>query len=848
MSNLSTYSLIDDDHIDDQETINVGNLIEDLESSLEKEKIENEQAHAKPINTCTTSITNLPSSSSSSSASFSSYVTKASSSTSTIASSSMPSGKINQKSSSKHSNVSSINNTIINSNNSINNNLKNSINISSSGVGPGCITNSNNGHILPTKSVFKTSADERGELKMRITRETKPGKSEHKIVTSPNQKSPTSFSGSSNSSSSSSSGNSNKTNNSRNTIIINNSTPSHANNCEKIGSHESTKLAQSSISSTKECGTSTSIGTITEPDCLGPCEPGTSVTLEGIVWQETEGGILVVNVTWRGKTYVGALLDSTNHDWAPNRLCDSPASDIDSKANKGVRTKRIVTRSNGIGLDEKNLLQTTGKLRNGKGRRIITSNDLAPCNKRQRESEKSIETLSAQSEAKNSLANVSSIINSETACVPMNIDTSSPSNNESLSKSEISTDKAGPNSPMLIGCSEPNCSKKYRNMNGLLYHQTRAHGTESEPSDTRADSCSSSSKDKVEDSTGMDQTNYGDDAPADNKERLRSHSPEEQEENEDTKPFQAKHEKRRTPSPQLSLKISNRVGSGSSPNSNDCNINQELKHPMARSSDQEKRSSLNTNHSISGLDFKSRSPLSLPQLPPPPIPLQHQQQPSSQQTQQHHQQQQQPPPPLVGPPRYMSDHGHGSNSHSSSSKQNACSSNQINPAPLPVTTEEGMKPSGTSTGPPPAPHQANCYFNSAFLANTFNPYGAAIAPFFARPPLPMYDPLGAPTSTTNAALLSRFMNNMRVPPPADSPSRLLSPSMPKNSPFPQFKTDPGVLPVPTPHIAPIPPLPNLSPMPNQPPLASGPPYMRMPSQGDPILPPTSQPPFPRRFN
>lgn len=49
----------------------------------------------------------------------------------------------------------------------------------------------------------------------------------------------------------------------------------------------------------------TSVGTITEPDCLGPCEPGTSVTLEGIVWHETEGGVLVVNVTWRGKTYVG---------------------------------------------------------------------------------------------------------------------------------------------------------------------------------------------------------------------------------------------------------------------------------------------------------------------------------------------------------------------------------------------------------------------------------------------------------------------------------------------------------------------------------------------------------------
>ncbi|XP_077556094.1 uncharacterized protein LOC144170278 isoform X3 [Haemaphysalis longicornis] len=90
----------------------------------------------------------------------------------------------------------------------------------------------------------------------------------------------------------------------------------------------------------------TSVGTITEPDCLGPCEPGTSVTLEGIVWQETEGGVLVVNVTWRGKTYVGTLLDCTRHDWAPPRF--SPVQ---------------------------------GKLRNGKGRRFAV-----PCSPAKNES------------------------------------------------------------------------------------------------------------------------------------------------------------------------------------------------------------------------------------------------------------------------------------------------------------------------------------------------------------------------------------------------------------------------------------------------------------------------------
>uniref|UniRef100_A0A2I3H6A2 Zinc finger protein 608 n=1 Tax=Nomascus leucogenys TaxID=61853 RepID=A0A2I3H6A2_NOMLE len=71
---------------------------------------------------------------------------------------------------------------------------------------------------------------------------------------------------------------------------------------------------------TRSVGVNTcEVGVVTEPECLGPCEPGTSVNLEGIVWHETEEGVLVVNVTWRNKTYVGTLLDCTKHDWAPPR-------------------------------------------------------------------------------------------------------------------------------------------------------------------------------------------------------------------------------------------------------------------------------------------------------------------------------------------------------------------------------------------------------------------------------------------------------------------------------------------------------------------------------------------------
>ena len=32
------------------------------------------------------------------------------------------------------------------------------------------------------------------------------------------------------------------------------------------------------------------MATMTDPDCLGPMDPGASVSLEGIVWHETENG------------------------------------------------------------------------------------------------------------------------------------------------------------------------------------------------------------------------------------------------------------------------------------------------------------------------------------------------------------------------------------------------------------------------------------------------------------------------------------------------------------------------------------------------------------------------------
>lgn len=119
----------------------------------------------------------------------------------------------------------------------------------------------------------------------------------------------------------------------------------------------------------------TSVGTITEPDCLGPCEPGTSVTLEGIVWHESEGGVLAVNVTWRGKTYVGTLIDCTKHDWAPPRFCDSPSEDLESRLQKGGgRSKRGRNASNDLLNFTETRSSVHSKLRNGSKGTFISFN------------------------------------------------------------------------------------------------------------------------------------------------------------------------------------------------------------------------------------------------------------------------------------------------------------------------------------------------------------------------------------------------------------------------------------------------------------------------------------------
>ncbi|XP_073200942.1 zinc finger protein 608 isoform X2 [Lepidochelys kempii] len=232
---------------------------------------------------------------------------------------------------------------------------------------------------------------------------------------------------------------------------------------------------------TRSVGVNTcEVGVVTEPECLGPCEPGTSVNLEGIVWHETEEGVLVVNVTWRNKTYVGTLLDCTKHDWAPPRFCESPTSDLEMRGGRG-RGKRARSAAaapgNDVSFTESRGLQNKNRGgANGKGRRgsLNSSGRRTPPNC-------AVEDVKASPSSTNKRKNKP----------PMELDLNSSSEDNKSGKRIRTNSRSTPttpqgklettfldqgcSSPVLIDCPHPNCNKKYKHINGLRYHQAHAH-------------------------------------------------------------------------------------------------------------------------------------------------------------------------------------------------------------------------------------------------------------------------------------------------------------------------------------------------------------------------------------
>uniref|UniRef100_UPI00358DEF57 zinc finger protein 608-like isoform X2 n=1 Tax=Myxine glutinosa TaxID=7769 RepID=UPI00358DEF57 len=231
--------------------------------------------------------------------------------------------------------------------------------------------------------------------------------------------------------------------------------------------------------------------TLTEATYLGPCEPGTSVGLEAVVWHETES-LLVVNVSWRNKAYVGTLLDCTKHEWAPPRFCDSPTSDLDGRTGRG-RGKRVRGASSSLQNDngtstEPRSLQGKGRGSTSmKGRRGSLSSNGAwagcvgdtqkasPNSKRKSRQTMEGPTLKRGTEESRASKRLRPSPRSSSSPVPMQVATGVK--RPEIDAQGFKTPPPPPSTtpPNFIDCPHPNCNKKYRHINGLKYHQAHAH-------------------------------------------------------------------------------------------------------------------------------------------------------------------------------------------------------------------------------------------------------------------------------------------------------------------------------------------------------------------------------------
>ncbi|KRZ08675.1 Zinc finger protein [Trichinella zimbabwensis] len=185
---------------------------------------------------------------------------------------------------------------------------------------------------------------------------------------------------------------------------------------------------KTSLSDKRDCSTWVrSVATSTDESLLGACEPGTSVALEGIVWNENPAaGLLVVNVTWRDRTYVGSLLDLSKYNYAPPRVCESPSLDPDHPTRSLGKGGRCSKRSCAVG---------SGSQRSGGG-----------------------------AGAGESTANGGGGASTSKAAARL----SSP-------RPVLSTVELERHSPLLFQCCAPNCAKKFSVPHALVYHQCSAH-------------------------------------------------------------------------------------------------------------------------------------------------------------------------------------------------------------------------------------------------------------------------------------------------------------------------------------------------------------------------------------
>ncbi|XP_065672844.1 uncharacterized protein LOC101238046 isoform X3 [Hydra vulgaris] len=197
-----------------------------------------------------------------------------------------------------------------------------------------------------------------------------------------------------------------------------------------------------------------------------PAPPGTRVNLHGVILHETLGGLVVLNVRWRNKVYSGALIDVEKNKWATEKIpCDPPCAQDGKQIPPPPPIKKIkITTSNMQVADDSD--SGSSKKRNIPSPTTPSKNSkFARGNNKKRPNQDQLPSSlnGDDSPLKKNKAKLCFVNGSET----------------------------------LFECPDPNCRKRYKNKNGLSYHQKTAHSLKNE-------SCDDSTKENKSDSDSGD--------------------------------------------------------------------------------------------------------------------------------------------------------------------------------------------------------------------------------------------------------------------------------------------------------------------------------------------------------
>ena len=207
--------------------------------------------------------------------------------------------------------------------------------------------------------------------------------------------------------------------------------------------------------------------------------------------------MLVINVTWRGKTYVGTLLDSTRHvnQLAPPRDSESPVSQLDSRGPKGRGKRGRGATGTPIELETRKILRSSkgkGRLNQGNSsnqsvsspsKRKGRGNDDDKAGDDNKKRQRTVSSRTSPDDDEDSEREQKDSKDKEKG----NESDDKESSSSLRVKDEKDDDELMPKDeeekryipppplPYTLPCPKPGCKKRYRHKNGLRFHISHSH-------------------------------------------------------------------------------------------------------------------------------------------------------------------------------------------------------------------------------------------------------------------------------------------------------------------------------------------------------------------------------------